>query len=461
MSEDGEESEPFLDESDPLLSEDSYLVTSRKNIEKNSDCDDDNEIPSSGGAGISTTAWACVAVVSLAFFVDNFAAMIILPVVPELQNTVEGASNELDGGLLLAAYGMLYIVGSLFAGPAQEMLGNLRLMMLSFMLLLVATLLMMLHEDYTTLFASRMLQGLASATHDVAATALLVRYVTGNNALAFGIVGAFCNLGLVAGPLAGGYLYSAGGWHLITITLVIAFVLDGVGRVALSILVSEELEEIQPPSAAMLVNYGNTGRLLFSSRECCGVLAAVFLNWTIIYGVLSTTPWAFKELHGTSSTDNSLIAILFVPALYMSPFSGLIATDKVVCMWLVAASFLLHGVGTAMLGCRLSFSAHLVAISLMGTGSGILVPAAKELLRLSAKDVLLEDKHMLSSIWVFYFLMQGLAMEMGHIGVSALAYVSSFKVTMLTALMPLAVVAMLAAITAAATYDRTHPKPKS
>lgn len=439
-------------------------------------------------------AYGALAVVSFSFFADNFGAMIVTPVVTEVEqggqktDLVDGDTCArgyaacvslptmlprvnvaltfkstwgtvltlffISGGILLAAYGMLYIVGTVIAGPLQAALGNFRLMLFAAAVLVTAAFLMLASHNYSTFFSARLLQGLASALNDVGASAFLVRYFRGRNvAFAFGLAGAFCNLGLVVGPLAGGVLHEQGGFTLMSIALAVVFGMDGIGRMLFSIATSEESVELKMISSEMIQKYMSVGGTLMESIMCCFVFAATLLAWTIVYGTCIIVPYAFRDIHGTSTGTNALmVPLLFAPSIAASPLSGMWAVGEKSCLQLIAGSFFLLGVSAAMLGMRLHLQGHIVAIIITGFGMGVFVPAAKELLRLAAREVFVSSlsgdvsgddetsvESALDSIWAFYFVMQGFAMLTGHIGVAAITYRIGFSSTWLMVLLPLAV----------------------
>ena len=81
----------------------------------------------------------------------------MVAIVPELPGT-----TMLDGGLLLASFGMFYVLGALVAGPLHSSVGNMRLMLISLTMLFCGVVVMFASSDYWALFVARLLMGMAS-----------------------------------------------------------------------------------------------------------------------------------------------------------------------------------------------------------------------------------------------------------------------------------------------------------
>jgi len=156
---------------------------------------------------------AVVACVTLATFTDLVAYSVAVPVLPDLAAGFGAGPTTI--GLLFASFGVTLLAVSLPMGALSDRMGRKGPMLAALALLAASTALFGYARGLTTLFAARMLQGVADAVTWVVGLALVADlYGPDERGRALGIVMSGTGLGVIIGPSLGGWLYEIGGIRL-------------------------------------------------------------------------------------------------------------------------------------------------------------------------------------------------------------------------------------------------------
>jgi MFS transporter, DHA1 family, solute carrier family 18 (vesicular amine transporter), member 1/2 len=141
------------------------------------------------------------------------AYSIAVPVLPDYATRFEASPTTI--GLLFASFGITLLTVSVPIGALSDRLGRKRPMMGALAVLAVSTLAFAYAKSLPMLFLARMLQGAADAVTWVVGYALIADlYAEHERGRAMGLSMAGSTLGIIVGPLVGGWLYELGGIRL-------------------------------------------------------------------------------------------------------------------------------------------------------------------------------------------------------------------------------------------------------
>ena len=174
---------------------------------------------------------AVVACVTLATFTDLVAYSVAVPILPDYASRFGAGPTTI--GLLFASFGVTLLAVSLPMGAASDRMGRKWPLVAALALLALSTGLFAYADDLATLFAARMLQGVADAVTWVVGLALVADlYGPAERGRVMGLVMSGTGLGVIIGPSLGGWLYEIGGIRLpflfvsgLAVIALIAFVL--------------------------------------------------------------------------------------------------------------------------------------------------------------------------------------------------------------------------------------------
>jgi DHA1 family solute carrier family 18 vesicular amine transporter 1/2 len=156
---------------------------------------------------------AVVACVTLATFTDLVAYSVAVPVLPDYASRFGADPTTI--GLLFASFGVTLLAVSLPMGAVSDRVGRKAPMVLALALLAGSTVLFAYARDLPTLFAARMLQGVADGVTWVVGLALVADlHGPEERGRAMGLVMSGASLGVILGPALGGWLYELGGIRL-------------------------------------------------------------------------------------------------------------------------------------------------------------------------------------------------------------------------------------------------------
>jgi MFS transporter, DHA1 family, solute carrier family 18 (vesicular amine transporter), member 1/2 len=144
--------------------------------------------------------------ITTATFTDLVAYSVAVPVLPDYATRFHASPTTV--GLLFASFGVALLTLSIPMGAVSDRLGRKGPMIGALALLAGATLLFAYATTLPMLFAARMLQGAADAVTWVVGFALIADlYGEADRGRAMGLVMAGSSLGIIVGPLVGGWLY--------------------------------------------------------------------------------------------------------------------------------------------------------------------------------------------------------------------------------------------------------------
>jgi multidrug resistance protein len=153
---------------------------------------------------------AAVALVAVATFADVVAYSICVPVLPDLARRLGASPTRI--GLLFGSFAITLLAVSVPMGARSDRTGR-KLPLVGGMLVLAASTLLFAHADsLPLLFAARMAQGAADGITWVVGFALIADcYGPHERGRVMGYVMSGTSVGIMIGPVLGGWLYEAGG----------------------------------------------------------------------------------------------------------------------------------------------------------------------------------------------------------------------------------------------------------
>jgi multidrug resistance protein len=136
-----------------------------------------------------------------------------VPVLPDYATRFDASPTMI--GLLFASFGVTLLVLSIPMGALSDRLGRKGPMIVGLALLAVSTLAFAYAESLPMLFAARLVQGAADGMTWIVGFALIADlYGPEERGRAMGLAMAGSSLGIIIGPVLGGWLYEIGGIRL-------------------------------------------------------------------------------------------------------------------------------------------------------------------------------------------------------------------------------------------------------
>ncbi len=147
--------------------------------------------------------------IALVVFLDSMGVGLIIPVMPnllgELTNLPNAKAAEISGYLVFTYAGMQFFAGPVLGGLSDRY-GRRPVLLLSLLGFSLDYFVMALAPSLIFLFIARFLSGIFGATYTAANAAIVDSTNPDSRAKAFGVIGAASGVGLIVGPLIGGYL---------------------------------------------------------------------------------------------------------------------------------------------------------------------------------------------------------------------------------------------------------------
>jgi multidrug resistance protein len=154
-----------------------------------------------------------LACITTATFTDLVAYSVAVPVLPDYATRFDASPTLI--GLLFASFGLTLLVLSIPMGAVSDRIGRKGPMMFGLALLAVATLAFAYADSLAMLFVARLLQGAADGMTWIVGFALIADlYGPEERGRAMGLAMAGSSLGIIIGPVLGGWLYEIGGLRL-------------------------------------------------------------------------------------------------------------------------------------------------------------------------------------------------------------------------------------------------------
>ena len=145
----------------------------------------------------------------LTVFLDAVGIGLIFPVMPDLMMAVTHgslATAALWGGLITSAFAVMQFLCGPIVGNLSDQFGRRPVLLISLAFMVADYIVMAVAGTVWLLFITRIVAGIASATHSTASAYVADISTQDQRARRFGLVGAAFGMGFVAGPLMGGAL---------------------------------------------------------------------------------------------------------------------------------------------------------------------------------------------------------------------------------------------------------------
>jgi multidrug resistance protein len=166
-----------------------------------------------------------LACITTATFTDLVAYSVSVPVLPDLATRFHASPTTI--GLLFASFGLTLLIVSIPMGALSDRIGRKGPMMVGLALLAVSTLAFAYARSLPLLFAARLVQGAADGITWVVGFAMIADlYGDDERGRAMGLAMAGSTLGIIIGPVLGGWLYELGGIRLPFLVVAAISVID-------------------------------------------------------------------------------------------------------------------------------------------------------------------------------------------------------------------------------------------
>ncbi len=154
-----------------------------------------------------------LACITTATFTDLVAYSVAVPILPDYATRFNASPTTI--GLLFASFGVTLLVLSIPMGALSDRLGRKGPMIFGLALLAASTLAFAYATSLPILFVARLLQGAADGMTWIVGFALIADlYGPAERGRAMGLAMAGSSLGIIIGPVLGGWLYEIGGIRL-------------------------------------------------------------------------------------------------------------------------------------------------------------------------------------------------------------------------------------------------------
>ena len=301
-----------------------------------------NNTPTSSLTGTSRLSYAIV--LGLLAALGPLCTDLYLPALPSLGNEFAASTATVQLSLTAGLIGLG--AGQLIFGPLSDTQGRRRPLLISLLILLLASLWCAFAPDIPQLIAARFLQGAAGAGGAVLSRAIARDLYSGYELTRFFALLMLINgLAPILAPVMGGVLLQTMDWRGIFLALsAIAIVL-----LALS---AWRLQETLPPERRIT---GGAGKLLQSigtlltQREFMGLCLTQAFVGAGLFAYIGASPFVFQEIYQLSPQAFSLcfaingvgMVIAAQIAAYLSRKKGEVAVLKMALRIAVAAALVL------------------------------------------------------------------------------------------------------------------------
>jgi len=154
-----------------------------------------------------------LACITTATFTDLVAYSVSVPILPDLATRFNASPTMI--GLLFASFGVTLLTLSVPMGMLSDRIGRKGPMMFGLALLAMSTLAFAYADTLPMLFAARLVQGAADGMTWIVGFAMIADlYGPEERGRAMGLAMAGSSLGIIIGPVLGGWLYQIGGIRL-------------------------------------------------------------------------------------------------------------------------------------------------------------------------------------------------------------------------------------------------------
>ncbi len=218
-----------------------------------------------------------------------------LPSLPQL--AADLATNAASAQLSLTA-GLLGLgFGQLFFGPLSDKLGRMRPLLVSLIILLLASIGCAVAQNIGQLLSARLLQGLAGAGGAVISRAMARDLYSGHALTKFFALLMLVNgVAPIAAPVLGGALLAWTNWRGLFI------VLAAIALILLTLCLWRLKETLPPPKrsqASLLSMFGALGQLLMQ-RRFMGLCLTQGFSMAGMFAYIGASPFVLQQLYGLS-----------------------------------------------------------------------------------------------------------------------------------------------------------------
>jgi DHA1 family solute carrier family 18 vesicular amine transporter 1/2 len=166
-----------------------------------------------------------LACITTATFTDLVAYSVSVPILPDFALRFHASPTMI--GLLFASFGITLLILSVPMGAISDRIGRKGPMIAGLALLAIATLAFAYAQSLPMLFAARLVQGAADGMTWIVGFAMIADlYAPEERGRAMGLAMAGSTLGIIIGPVLGGWLYEIGGIRLPFLVVAAMAVID-------------------------------------------------------------------------------------------------------------------------------------------------------------------------------------------------------------------------------------------
>ena len=174
-----------------------------------------------------------LACVTTATFTDLVAYSVAVPILPDYATRFQAGPTTI--GLLFASFGITLLTLSIPMGAVSDRLGRRGPMIAALAVLAASTLAFAYAQSLAMLFLARLLQGAADGMTWIVGFAMIADlYGKEERGRAMGLAMAGSTLGIIVGPIIGGWLYQIGGIRLPFLTVAALAVADMIAFAAIA-----------------------------------------------------------------------------------------------------------------------------------------------------------------------------------------------------------------------------------
>jgi len=150
-----------------------------------------------------------MAFIFVTLMLDAIGIGLILPVMPELIQELEGdgiGDAAIWGGILLSTFAAMQFLFAPLLGALSDRFGRRPVLLISLIIMCLDYLVMALAQTIWLVFLTRVVGGITAATQSTAAAYIADVSPPEKKSANFGLVGAAFGLGFVLGPVLGGWM---------------------------------------------------------------------------------------------------------------------------------------------------------------------------------------------------------------------------------------------------------------
>ncbi len=294
---------------------------------------------------------------------DMTVYSLVIPVLPSYIRLL--GADDVMVGVIFGMYSAMMFLFSVPMGMLSDRVGRRPVLLVGMALLAVSTVVFGLATTVFFLIAARIIQGISAAATWSAGLALLAdTYDRTELGGKMGVTMSAMGVGMVIGPIAGGYLYEHVGYALTFAVPSVAAVFVALGILTLPL-------ELRPPASRR-----SSALLPESGRLHLALYAAAIVAVAATYGIIEPyLPVYLADSFAASPAMVGLVlGLLALAGVVTQPLAGRLA-DRYGGRILVTGGLFLSGIALALAMMMPDLPLIAVAVSLMGiTLSLALIP---------------------------------------------------------------------------------------